>query len=64
MYVQCSAATPTVLVDAMTKHGIAAKLRDVEVIHLHTEGAAEYAEPHCEGMKNLFTQYVGIRHHW
>ena len=54
MYIQSSAATPTVLVDAMTQHGIAAKLRDVEVIHMHMQGDAEFAQPHCEGMKNLF----------
>jgi len=50
VYIQSSAATPLVLVDAMTKHGIAENLKDVEVIHMQTEGPAEYAQPHCEGM--------------
>jgi len=50
VYIHCVAATPLVLVDAMTKHGIASKLKDVEVIHLHTQGSAEYTKPHCQGM--------------
>ena len=54
MYIQSSAATPLVLVDAMTQHGITAKLKDVEVFHMQTEGSAEYAQPHCQGM-NLYT---------
>jgi len=49
VYIQCSAATPLVLVDAMTQHGILSKLKDVELIHMHTQGPAEYAKPHCQG---------------
>jgi len=40
----------------MTQHGIAEKLTGVEVIHLHTQGKAEYAQPHCKG-RYLFTLY-------
>jgi len=61
VYIQCSAATPLVLVDAMTQHGIASKLKDVEVIHLHTQGPAEYAQPHCEGTNLLAVSCIGVK---
>jgi len=54
VFIHSCAATPLALVEAMTQHGITAKLKDVEVIHLHTQGSAEYAQPHCEGA-DLFT---------
>ncbi|MCG8475845.1 MAG: 4-hydroxybutyrate CoA-transferase [Cytophagales bacterium] len=40
--VQGGSATPQTLVKAMTER--AGELRDVEVVHLHTEGYAEYAK--------------------
>jgi len=49
VYVHACAATPIALVKAMTRHGITAQLNNVEVIHLHTQGDAEYAQPHCKG---------------
>ena len=49
VYVHACAATPLALVQAMTQHGITAKLENVEVIHMHTQGDAEYAQPHCKG---------------
>jgi len=50
VYIHTCATTPIVLVEAMTQHGIKEKLSNVEVIHLHTQGLAEYAQPHCKGM--------------
>lgn len=41
--VQAASATPQALLKAMV--GRAAELRDVEVVHIHTEGFAEYADP-------------------
>lgn len=41
--VQAASATPQTLLKAMTAR--AAELRDVEVVHLHTEGFADYAKP-------------------
>ncbi len=41
VFIQSVAAAPGLLVDAMTAR--AHELRDVEVIHLHTEGTAPYA---------------------
>jgi len=51
VYIQSAAATPLVLVEAMTQHGMASRLQDVEVIHMQTEGAAEYTKAHCQGMQ-------------
>ena len=58
VYVHACAATPLLLVQAMTQHGITAKLKNVEVIHMHTQGDAEYAQPHCKG-RYLSTLSVG-----
>lgn len=43
VFIQGAAATPVELIDAMTRR--APELRDVEVVHLHTEGVAPYASP-------------------
>ncbi len=42
VFVHGGAATPSVLVEALMAH--AERLRDVELIHLHTEGPAPYAD--------------------
>ena len=49
MFVHSAAATPIPLVNAMCKWGKKAGLKDVEVIHIHTEGPGEYAEPEYDG---------------
>ena len=49
VYVQGGAATPGVLIDALVERRDA--LRDVEIVHLHTEYPAPYAEP---GMESHF----------
>lgn len=43
VFIQSVAASPRLLVEAMTAR--AAELRGVEVVHLHTEGDAPYARP-------------------
>lgn len=43
VYVQCAAAVPTVLLDALVAR--AADLRDVGMIHLHTEGPGPHLRP-------------------
>lgn len=43
VFIQGAAATPVELIDALTDR--AAELRDVEIVHLHTEGDAPYADP-------------------
>lgn len=45
VFVQGAAATPINLIEAMTKHGMANKLKDVTVCHMHTEGKAAYCDP-------------------
>jgi 4-hydroxybutyrate CoA-transferase len=49
VFVHSSAATPIFLVQAMTRYGLDKKLSNVEVIHIQTEGDADYAKPECEG---------------
>ena len=49
VFVHSAAATPIPLVNAMCKWGKKAGLKDVEVIHIHTEGPGEYAEPEYDG---------------
>src|SRR3954469_7214661 len=43
VYLQCAAATPSVLLDALVAR--APDLRDVEVVHLHTEGPGPHLAP-------------------
>jgi acyl-CoA hydrolase len=43
LYLHCAAATPTVLLDALVAR--APELRDVSVVHLHTEGPGPHLTP-------------------
>ena len=43
VYVHCAAAAPSALLDALV--GRAAELRDVGMIHLHTEGPGPHLAP-------------------
>ena len=43
VYVHCAAATPSVLLDALVAR--APELRDVGVVHLHTEGPGPHLAP-------------------
>jgi len=63
VYVQGAAATPTILVDAMTKHGLDKKLEKIMVCHMHTEGKAPYTNPECEGIfrSNSFFMGANVR---
>ncbi|XP_046360100.2 4-hydroxybutyrate coenzyme A transferase-like [Haliotis rufescens] len=45
VFLHAGAATPTTLADAMAVYGKKAGLRNVEVLHLHSEGPATYAQP-------------------
>lgn len=49
VFIQGGVATPQALVNAMTARS--SELRNVEVVHVHTEGAAPYAQ---ESMKDSF----------
>ncbi len=43
VYLHCAAATPSVLLDALVAR--AAELRDVGMVHLHTEGPGPHLAP-------------------
>lgn len=57
VFVHSVAAAPQVLIDAMTAR--AGELRDVEVIHLHTEGRAPYAAPEHARSFRVNALFVG-----
>ncbi|XP_049880868.1 4-hydroxybutyrate coenzyme A transferase-like [Pectinophora gossypiella] len=50
VFIQGAAATPYILVDAMTEVGKAAKYKEISVVHMHTEKKAGYTEPDCKGI--------------
>ena len=57
VFVHGVAATPRLLVEAMTAR--AGELRDVEIVHLHTEGKAPYADPEFESSFRVNAFFVG-----
>jgi len=57
VYVHGMAAAPQALIRAMTDR--ASDLRDVEVMHLHTEGEAPYAAPEMAGSFRTNALFVG-----
>lgn len=50
MYAQGAAATPVHCLNAMTEFGKKNGLKNVRVVHMHTEGPAAYADPSCDGI--------------
>lgn len=60
VFVHGCAATPLTLLSALAKHGVDAKLKDVELIHIHTEGPAIYVQPEYDGMDSFFIPEVII----
>lgn len=57
VFVQGAAATPFRLISGLVEH--AERLRDVEIIHLHTEGDAPYARPELAKSFRLANLFVG-----
>lgn len=57
VFVHGGVATPTVLLDALVAR--AGELRDVELIHLHTEGPAVYADPEYADSFRVASLFVG-----
>ena len=49
VFVHGCAATPLVLLDSLATHGKREKLKDVQLIHIHTEGPGVCMQPDCEG---------------
>ena len=57
VFIHGVAAAPTTLINAMTDR--ADELRDVEIVHLHTEGTAPYSEPQYAGNFHVNAFFVG-----
>jgi acyl-CoA hydrolase len=57
VFVHGVAAAPQVLIDALTSR--AGDLRNVEIVHLHTEGRASYAEPQYAESFSVNAFFVG-----
>lgn len=57
VFLHSAAATPQLLVNAMTARS--AELYDVELVSIHTEGPAPYLDPRFEGIFHLNTFFVG-----
>ena len=57
VFIQGAAATPLPLINAMAEHGKSAGLRNVEVVHIHTDGEAKYASKEYEGIEFEFQIY-------
>ncbi len=57
VYLHGGAATPHHLVDALVAR--AAHLREVEIVHMHTEGPASYVEPEYEGIFRHNALFIG-----
>ena len=57
IYLQCAAATPSVLLDALVDR--APELRDVSVVHLHTEGPGPHLAPEMAGHFRHTALFIG-----
>lgn len=57
VFIHGVAAAPTTLIDAMTAR--ASELRDVEIVHLHTEGTAPYSKPEYAESFHVNAFFVG-----
>ncbi len=57
VYVQCAAAAPSVLLDALVAR--APELRDVGMVHLHTEGPGPHLAPEMAGHFRHRALFVG-----
>ncbi len=62
VYIQAAAATPQILINAMTQRF--EELRNVEVCHLHVEGNAPYSNPELRDSFHVNSFFVGnnVRH--
>src|SRR6185369_9394857 len=57
IYLQCAAATPSVLLDALVER--APELEDVCVIHLHCEGPGPHLKPEMAGHFRHRALFIG-----
>lgn len=59
VFVHGCAATPTLLLEAMSRHGQKSKLKDVETIHIHIEGPAPHTKPENAGIFRDNSLFIG-----
>ncbi|XP_063703436.1 4-hydroxybutyrate coenzyme A transferase [Culicoides brevitarsis] len=59
VFAQGAAATPIDLLNAMTKHGKERNLRDIKVVHMHTEGPATYCAPELKDIFRSVSTFMG-----
>jgi 4-hydroxybutyrate CoA-transferase len=57
VFIHGGAATPQVLIDALVER--ASELENVEILHLHTMGAAQYGRPEYRGRFKVTNLFVG-----
>jgi len=57
LYFHAGAATPHVLIDGLVE--LRPGLRDVEIVHLHTDGPAPYTDPSMEGRFRHNALFIG-----
>lgn len=60
VFVHGAAATPNPLLEALSEHGLKSGLRNVELIHIHTEGPAIYSKPEFEGIFRSNSLFIGL----
>ncbi|CAO1438142.1 unnamed protein product [Diamesa serratosioi] len=59
VFVQGAAATPNILLEAMAHHGKENNLKDITVVHMHTEGPALYAQEEYSGIFRSKSTFMG-----
>ena len=57
VFIQTAAAAPQQLISALVER--APELRGVEIVHMHTEGSAAYAEPKYQDSFHASVMFVG-----
>ena len=53
VFVHGAAATPLPLLDSLAAHGKASQLKDVQLIHIHTEGPGVCQQPEYNGIPTV-----------
>jgi len=59
IFVQGCAATPLKLLDALAEFGLSARLHNVELIHIHTEGPGKIVQPEYDGIFRSNSMFIG-----
>jgi len=59
IFVHGVAATPLVLLEAAARHAKIEKLKDIKMIHIHTEGPGIYGKPEYDGVFRSNSLFLG-----